>query len=49
VSRHLEIQPLLAVDPVAAAASARRMQHLGGRYGDESLVALGVYYEGRAW
>ena len=24
------------------------MQHLGGRYGDESLVALGVYYEGRA-
>jgi hypothetical protein len=24
------------------------MQHLGGRFGDESLVALGVYYEGRA-
>ena len=24
------------------------MQHLGDRYGDESLVALGVYYEGRA-
>ncbi|MGH2604475.1 MAG: hypothetical protein ACRDJ9_34440, partial [Dehalococcoidia bacterium] len=45
---HLEIPPLLAVDPVAAAASARRMQDLGGRFGDESLVALGVYYEGRA-
>ncbi len=45
---HLEIPPLLAVDPVAAAASARRMQYLGARYGDESLVALGVYYEGRA-
>jgi hypothetical protein len=48
VSRHLEIQRLLAGDSVTAAASARRMQHLGGRYGDESLVALGVYYEGRA-
>jgi DNA-binding CsgD family transcriptional regulator len=24
------------------------MQHLGGRFGDESLVALGAYYEGRA-
>jgi DNA-binding CsgD family transcriptional regulator len=44
---HLEIPPLLAVDPVAAVASARRMQHLGGRFGDESLVALGAYYEGR--
>jgi DNA-binding CsgD family transcriptional regulator/tetratricopeptide (TPR) repeat protein len=45
---HVEIPTLLAVDPVAAAASARRMQQLGARYGDESLVALGVYYEGRA-
>jgi DNA-binding CsgD family transcriptional regulator len=45
---HLEIPALLAVDPVAAEASARRMQDLGQRYGDESLVALGVYYEGRA-
>jgi DNA-binding CsgD family transcriptional regulator len=45
---HLEIPHLLAVDPVAAAASASRMQQLGGRFGDESLVALGVYYEGRA-
>jgi len=45
---HLEIPPLLAVDPVTAAASARRMQQLGDRFGDESLVALGVYYEGRA-
>jgi DNA-binding CsgD family transcriptional regulator len=45
---HLEIQPLLADDPVAAATSARRMQDLGGHVEDESLVALGVYYEGRA-
>jgi hypothetical protein len=45
---HVEIPALLAVDPVAAAASARRMQHLGACYGDESLVALGMYYEGRA-
>jgi DNA-binding CsgD family transcriptional regulator/tetratricopeptide (TPR) repeat protein len=47
-SLHLEIPTLLAVDPVAAAESARRMQHLGDRHGDESLVALGAYYEGRA-
>ncbi len=45
---HLEIPGLLAADPVAAEALARRMQDLGQRYGDESLVALGVYYEGRA-
>jgi DNA-binding NarL/FixJ family response regulator len=45
---HMEIPALLAVDPVAAATSAGRMQQLGERYGDESLVALGVYYEGRA-
>ena len=45
---HLEIPSLLAVDPVAAEASARRMQDLGDRYGDDSLVALGVFYEGRA-
>jgi DNA-binding CsgD family transcriptional regulator len=45
---HLEIPPLLAADPVAAVAAARRMQHLGRRFGDESLVALGAYYEGRA-
>jgi DNA-binding CsgD family transcriptional regulator len=45
---HLEISPILTVDPVAAEASARRMQDLGERYGDDSLVALGVLYEGRA-
>jgi DNA-binding NarL/FixJ family response regulator len=45
---HLEIPSLLSVDPVAAETSARRMQHLGGVYGDDSLVALGVLYEGRA-
>jgi ATP/maltotriose-dependent transcriptional regulator MalT len=45
---HLEIPALLAADPAAAEASARRMQDLGERYGDDSLVALGVFYEGRA-
>ena len=45
---HMELPSLLAVDPVAASVCARRMQDLGARFGDESLVALGVYYEGRA-
>ena len=45
---HLEILAVLAVDPVAAETSARRMQELGERYGDDSLVALGLLYEGRA-
>jgi DNA-binding CsgD family transcriptional regulator len=45
---HMEIPALLVIDPAAAAESARRMQQLGARYGDESLVALGVHYEGRA-
>jgi len=45
---HLEISSILTVDPVAAEASARRMQVLGERYRDDSLVALGVLYEGRA-
>jgi DNA-binding CsgD family transcriptional regulator len=39
---------LLGSDLVAAAASARRMQDLGRRFGDASLVALGVFFEGRA-
>ena len=45
---HLEIPSILSVDPVAAETSARRMQDLGERYGDDSLLALGVLYEGRA-
>jgi DNA-binding CsgD family transcriptional regulator len=45
---HMEIPTRLAADPVAAAELARTMQQLGDRYGDQSLVALGVYYEGRA-
>jgi tetratricopeptide (TPR) repeat protein len=45
---HMEIPALLVIDPGAAAELARRMQQLGARYGDESLVALGVHYEGRA-
>ena len=28
-------------------ASARRMQELGRQYGDDTLVALGVFFEGR--
>ena len=45
---HLEIPSLLSVDPIAAEVSARRMQDLGDRHGDEALVTLGVLYEGRA-
>src|SRR4029077_1931411 len=32
----------------AAAESARRMQDLGRRFDDDTLVALGVFFEGRA-
>jgi DNA-binding CsgD family transcriptional regulator len=45
---HLEILSVLTADPVAAEESARRMQDLGERHGDGSLVALGALYEGRA-
>ena len=38
---------LLGGDLVAAEASALRMQDLGRRHGDPTLVALGVYFEGR--
>ncbi len=45
---YLAIARLMGSDLDAAAESARRMQDLGRRFGDESLVALGVFYEGRS-
>jgi DNA-binding NarL/FixJ family response regulator len=44
----LETARLMGCDLEAAAASATRMQELGRRFGDETLVALGVLFEGRA-
>jgi DNA-binding CsgD family transcriptional regulator len=38
----------MGVDLAAAQASAQRMQELGRRHGDETLTALGVFFEGRA-
>ncbi|MET1000843.1 MAG: LuxR C-terminal-related transcriptional regulator [Acidimicrobiia bacterium] len=45
---YLEIARLMGEDLAAATGEARRMQDLGRRYGDDTLVALGVYFEGRA-
>lgn len=45
---YLEIARLLSTDPAAATASARMMQDLGRRFEDDTLVALGVFFEGRA-
>lgn len=47
-SLYLRIAGLLGSDPEAALESARRMQDLGRRFSDPTLVCLGVYYEGRA-
>lgn len=44
---YLEIARLMGSDLEAALASARHMQDLGRRFGDDTLVALGVFYEGR--
>jgi DNA-binding CsgD family transcriptional regulator len=44
---YLGIAQLMGSDLPAAAESARRMQELGRRFGDDSLVALGVFFEGR--
>ena len=44
---YLDTARLMGVDLDAALASARRMQELGRRHGDETLVALGVFFEGR--
>lgn len=46
---YLETARLMGVDLDAAIASARRMQDLGKRFGDDTLIALGVFYEGRAF
>jgi ATP/maltotriose-dependent transcriptional regulator MalT len=45
---YLEIARLLGSDLPAACDLARRMQDLGRRHGDDTLVALGQFYEGRA-
>ncbi len=46
---YLEVAGLMgAGDLDAAVVSARRMQDLGRRFSDETLVALGGYFEGRA-
>ncbi len=45
---YLRVAALMGSDPEAALASARRMQELGTRFSDPTLLALGVYYEGRA-
>jgi DNA-binding CsgD family transcriptional regulator len=44
---YLGIARLMGSDLPAAAESARRMQDLGRRFDDDSLVALGVLFEGR--
>ncbi len=45
---YLETAGLMGSDLDAAVASARRMQDLGRRYDDATLVALGTFFEGRA-
>ena len=45
---YLETAALMGQDLDAAVASAQRMQDLGRRFGDDTLVALGVFFEGRA-
>jgi DNA-binding CsgD family transcriptional regulator len=44
---YLGTAALTGSDLDAASASARRLQDLGTRYDDPTLVALGVYFEGR--
>jgi DNA-binding CsgD family transcriptional regulator len=45
---YLAVARLMGSDLGAAADAARRMQDLGRRFGDDTLVALGVFFEGRA-
>jgi DNA-binding NarL/FixJ family response regulator len=45
---YLRIAALMGSDLDAAADSARRMQDVGRRFADDTLVALGVFFEGRA-
>lgn len=44
---YLEVAALMGSDLEAAGASARRMQELGRRFDDDTLVALGTFFEGR--
>jgi ATP/maltotriose-dependent transcriptional regulator MalT len=44
---YLETAGLMGHDLEAAGESARRMQELGRRFGDDTLVALGIFFEGR--
>jgi len=44
---YLETAALMGRDLDAAGESARRMQELGRRFGDDTLVALGIFFEGR--
>jgi DNA-binding CsgD family transcriptional regulator len=45
---YLETAALMGTDLDAAVRSAQRMQDLGRRFDDDTLVALGVFFEGRA-
>lgn len=47
-AQYLEISALMGTDLDAAAESARHLQELGRRCADPTLVALGVYFEGRS-
>jgi DNA-binding CsgD family transcriptional regulator len=44
---YLEIAHLMGTDLDAATRAAERMQDLGRRFGDDTLVALGTFFEGR--
>jgi DNA-binding NarL/FixJ family response regulator len=45
---YLEAARLMGVDLDAARGAAGRMQDLGRRFGDDTLVALGMFFEGRS-
>jgi DNA-binding NarL/FixJ family response regulator len=45
---YLQVAGLMDRDIEAATAGARRMQDLGRQFGDDTLHALGVFFEGRA-
>jgi len=45
---YLRTAALMGTDLEAAVESARRMQELGRRFSDDTLCALGVFFEGRA-
>jgi DNA-binding NarL/FixJ family response regulator len=45
---YLESARLMGSDLDAAIVTAKNMQDIGKRFGDDTLVALGVFYEGRS-